>query len=273
MQSIPLLTVRKHKHVLRAEEIISLIILLASMLTGMIGWSAYGLSLEHVMSRYLVLLFAFVAGAATGSTVGVVTGLILSLANVGNLLEMSLLAFAGLLGGLLKEGRKLGVAFGLIVATLLMGLYGNGKAELVPTLLESGIAIVLFLFTARSLTEKIAKYIPGTAEYINEQQQYVRKIRDVTAQRVSQFSNVFQALAESFSPEPLSDDSEHQEREEDYFLGDITGQTCQTCFKKAQCWVTNFSTTYAYMKRMMHEAEEKHWRTTISCCANGSAIA
>ncbi|MEW5323412.1 stage II sporulation protein E [Geobacillus thermoleovorans] len=257
MQSIPLLTVQKHKHALRAEEIISLIILLASMLTGMIGWVVYGLSLEHVMSRYLVLLFAFVAGAATGSTVGVVTGLVLSLANVGNLSEMSLLAFAGLLGGLLREGKKLGVAFGLLVATLLLGLYGEGKSELVPTLLESGIAIMLFFGTSRSLTEKIAKYIPGTAEYINEQQQYVRKIRDMTVQRVSQFSNVFQALAESFSPEPLPDANEYSDREVDYFLSDITEKTCQTCFKKTQCWADNFRTTYVYMKQMMGEADEK----------------
>lgn len=76
------------------------------MLTGMVGWSIYDLSLEHVASRYVLLLFAFVAGATVGSTVGVVTGLILSLASVSNLYQMSLLAFSGLLGGLLKEGKK-----------------------------------------------------------------------------------------------------------------------------------------------------------------------
>ncbi|NNV07091.1 stage II sporulation protein E [Geobacillus sp. C56-T2] len=257
MQSIPLLAARKHRHTLRAEEIISLIILLASMLTGMIGWTLSGLALEHVASRYLVLLFAFVAGAATGSTVGVVTGLVLSLANVGNLSEMSLLAFAGLLGGLLKEGKKPGVALGLLIATLLLGLYGSGKAEIMPTLLESLIAAALFFATPRSLTEKMAKHIPGTAEYVNEQQQYVRKIRDMTAQRVYQFSNVFQALAESFSPEPLREAAEYEEREVDYFLSDITEKTCQTCFKKVQCWADNFHTTYTYMKQMMREADEQ----------------
>ncbi len=55
-----------------------------------------------------MLVFAFIAGAATGSTVGVVTGLILSLANVSSLSQLSLLAFSGLLGGLLKEGKRLG---------------------------------------------------------------------------------------------------------------------------------------------------------------------
>jgi stage II sporulation protein E len=257
LQSVPLLTVHKRKQLLKPEEIISIIILLASMLTGTIGWSFYDLSLEHVMSRYLVLLLAFVAGATIGSTVGVVTGLILSLANVDSLYQMSLLAFAGLLGGLLKDGKKIGVSFGLIVATLLIGLYGEGKAEVIPTVIESMLAVLLFIFTSKTLTEKIAKHIPGTVEYVNEQQQYVRKIRDVTAHRVAQFSRVFQALANSFSNYGLASEDDYQEREIDYFLSDIAGKTCQTCFKKEQCWSQHFDTTYEYMKQIMLEADTK----------------
>ncbi|WP_044895782.1 stage II sporulation protein E [Bacillus alveayuensis] len=257
LQSIPLLTVHKRKQLLKPEEIISITILLASMLTGTIGWSFYDLSLEHVMSRYLVLLLAFVAGATIGSTVGVVIGLILSLANVDSLYQMSLLAFAGLLGGLLKDGNKIGASFGLIVATLLIGLYGEGKTEIIPTMIESVLAVLLFLLTSKSLTEKIAKHIPGTVEYANEQQQYVRKIRDVTAHRVAQFSKVFQALANSFSKYGFASEEDYQEREIDYCLSDIVGKTCQTCFKKEQCWSQHFDTTYEYMKQIMLEADAK----------------
>src|SRR5690606_40561703 len=92
------------------EEVISLIIMLASVMTGTIGWHIYDLSVEHIFSRSLVILFAFIAGATVGSTVGVVTGLIFSLANVGSLFQISLLAFSGLLGGLLKEGKRAGTA-------------------------------------------------------------------------------------------------------------------------------------------------------------------
>ena len=67
------------------------------------------------------------------------------------------------------------------------------------TLYESLIAVVLFLLTPTSLIQKIAKHIPGTTENTDEQQQYARKIRDVTAQRVEQFSHVFEALSNSFS--------------------------------------------------------------------------
>lgn len=257
IQSLPLLSISKRRQSLKTEEIVCLIIMLASVMTGTIGWSVYDLSVEHVMSRYLVLLFAFVAGATVGSTVGVVTGLIFSLANVSSFYHMSLLAFAGLLGGLLKEGRKLGVSTGLLIATLLIGMYGFGVANLSKTVLETTAAIFLFMLTPQALLTKLAKHIPGTPEYAAEQQQYIRKMRDVTAQRVSQFSTVFQALSKSFSSydEPSQWEDEKGDRELDYFLSNVTEKTCQTCFKKDHCWTRNFNITYDHMKGIMNELE------------------
>ncbi|MGG5254555.1 stage II sporulation protein E [Neobacillus sp. SM06] len=256
MQSIPLLTMNKRKQSLTTEEIVCLIIMLASIMTGTIGWVAYDLSIEHIMSRYLVLVFSFVAGATVGSTVGVVTGLIFSLANVSSFSNMSLLAFSGVLGGLLKEGKKIGVSAGLLIATLLIGMYGEGSGSILLTVLESTAAIVLFLLTPKSLTSRLAKYIPGTPEYTAEQQKYMRKMRDVTAQRVAQFSTVFHALSQSFSNSGEQDDFEEEDRELDYFLSNVTEKTCQTCFKKEQCWSKNFTKTYEYMGEIIHEMDQ-----------------
>ncbi|MFT4415994.1 stage II sporulation protein E [Fredinandcohnia humi] len=255
LQSVPLLTEKRRKQSFKTEEVICFIILIASVLTGTIGWSIYDLSVSNILSRYLVLLFAFVAGATIGSTVGVVTGLILSLANVTSLYQMSLLAFSGLLGGLLKEGRKIGVALGLVIGTLLLGLYGEGADQLQPTLFESIAAILVFLLTPKGMIGKIARFIPGTPEHSAEQQQYLRKVRDVTANRVAQFSTVFQALSNSFSDYGFPTDDEDKDRETDYFLSNVTEKTCQTCFKKEVCWAKNFTKTYDLMKDIMQECD------------------
>ena len=185
---------------LKTEEIVCLIIMLASIMTGTIGWKVYDLSVEHIMSRYLVLVFSFIAGATVGSTVGVVTGLIFSLASVSSFYHMSLLAFSGVLRRLVKGGEK-NRCFNWIIYcnTLNWHVWGRRRFHLSYTVLESAAAIFLFLLTPQVLTSRLAKYIPGTPEYTAEQQKYMRKMRDVTAQRVSQFSNVFHALSKSFS--------------------------------------------------------------------------
>lgn len=258
IQSIPLLSIRRRAHSLKTEEIVSIIILLASVMTGTIGWIIYDISLDHVFSRYLVLLFGLAGGAAIGSTVGVVTGLIFSLASVASLQQMSLLAFSGLLGGLLKEGKKAGVAVGLLIATLLIGLYGEGTNNIMITLYESFIAVALFLLTPTSMIQKMAKHIPGTTENADEQQQYARKVRDVTAQRVEQFSHVFEALSNSFTNIDEYAKKEEEEKELDYFLSNVTEKTCQTCFKKEQCWTKNFHTTYEGMQEIMCQLSENN---------------
>jgi len=256
LQSIPLLTLNKRRQLLKTEEIVCLIIMLASIMSGTIGWKVYDMSIEHIMSRYLVLVFSFIAGATVGSTVGVVTGLIFSLASVSSFYHMSLLAFSGVLGGLLKEGKKVGVSIGLLIATLLIGMYGEGGGSILQTVLETLSAILLFLLTPQFFTSRLAKYIPGTPEHTAEQQKYMRKMRDVTAQRVSQFSGVFHALSKSFSQMEVMQEEEEQDREMDYFMSNVTERTCQTCFKKEQCWAKNFNTTYAAMEEIIHEMDQ-----------------
>lgn len=255
MQGIPLLSPKRYKPALKNEEIVCMIILLASVLTGTIGWEIQGAAFEQVSSRYLVLLLAYIGGAAIGSTVGVVAGLILSLANVASLYQMSLLAFSGLLGGLLKDGRKIGVGTGLFVGTLLIGVYGRDIGALLPSMLESSIAVLLFFVTPESWIRKISRYIPGTVEHSREQEQYLQKVRDVTAHRVEQFSDVFQTLSKSFTREDKPLEPESDGKETDYFLSNVTEKTCQTCFKKDWCWAQNFDKTYDLMSDLKGDLE------------------
>jgi stage II sporulation protein E len=256
IQSVPLLTAKKRKQSIRHEEVISFMILIASILTGAIGWQIYDLSISNILTRYLVIVFAYTGGVAVGTTVGVVTGLIVSLASVSSLYQMSLLAFSGLLGGLLKDNKKIGVAIGLIISTLLIGLSGLNSQSLTIAIYESLVAIFIFIFTPRPLFKKISRYVPGTKEYTNEQQQYLRKIRNVTADRVEQFSSLFHALANSFQYNGLSVDDEQANKEVDYFLSNVTEKTCQTCFKKEHCWADNFNKTYDYMQDIMTNVKD-----------------
>lgn len=258
MQSAPLLSQKRYRPALKNEEIVCMIILIASILTGTVGWEVYGAQIEQVLSRYFVLLFAFVGGAAIGSTVGVVAGLILSLANVANLYQMSLLAFSGLLGGLLKDGKKVGVGAGLLVGTFLVGIYGDSNS-LLPSLIESSFSILLFLLTPASWIKQLSRYIPGTEEHTNEQEQYLQKVRNVTAKRVEQFSQVFKALSNSFSTaEHYSIEDAESQRETDYFLSNVTEKTCQSCFMKERCWQQQFDFTYNLMGELKGDIETGH---------------
>jgi stage II sporulation protein E len=253
LQSLPFFSVSRQRHSLATEEIVCLVIVLASIMTGAIGWHIRELTVSNILSMYIILLFAYVGGTTIGSTVGVVTGLVYSLANVSSLYQISLLAFSGLLGGMLKDGKKPGVSLGLLIATLLIGMYGELSIPLTSLVLDATVAILVFVLTPKGIIKHLSKLVPGTAEHSEEQQQYLRKVRDVTAQRVEQFASVFKALSKSFSFFDQSAEEESPDKEIDFFLSNVTEKTCQMCYRKEKCWVKNFDTTYGYMKEIMQE--------------------
>lgn len=251
MQSLPLIASKVHRKYMRNEEVICAVILISSLLIGTSGWTLSGLSADHILAQYAVLLFAYSGGATIGATVGVVIGLILSMVSVSGLYLMSLLGFSGVLGGLLKESGKAGTSGGLFIASLLIGLYGGGLSRLDSTLLESLLAVFLFLLTPKVVTSQMAALIPGTYEYRREQQQYVRKLRDATVSRVEQFAGLFRTLAGSFHPSQSEADG--GTGNEELFFEQVAAKTCRNCFRKEQCWLKNAERT----RRMMLEIREE----------------
>ncbi|HZG16819.1 MAG TPA: stage II sporulation protein E [Candidatus Bathyarchaeia archaeon] len=253
IQSLSIIHLAKPYEPLKNEEIVSLVILLASLMTGTVGWVVEGVSMEHILSRYLLLLFAFAGGGTVGAAVGVVSGLILSLANVNALQQINLLAFSGLLAGLLREGGKVGVSAGLLIGTAILAIYGGAEETLPLSLIETSLAILLFILTPAVVWKKVARFIPGTTENMQSHQEYMRRVRDVTAGKIRQFSDLFTQLSRSFAQtaEPAA-----KEEQVDIFLSRVTEFTCERCWKKEQCWERETQATYQAMRTMMEHMME-----------------
>lgn len=256
VQAIPVLTMTRKTSSLKNEEIICLMILLASVMTGAVGWAVYGLSVEHIMSRYMLLLFAFVGGAPLGASVGVVAGLILSMADFNAIVQMSLLAFAGLLAGLLREGGKIAVSFGMLLGSAILSIYVGSQGDVMASTWESVAAATLFLLTPRIIVRTIAKYVPGTMEHVKSQHEYARRVRDVTAQRVAQFSEVFRQLSRSFGQVNTVNESAKREETVGHFMNAAAEKICGGCHRKELCWEGKFYDTYKMMTDMMTAVEE-----------------
>ncbi|HEY4431237.1 MAG TPA: stage II sporulation protein E [Paenibacillus sp.] len=256
IQALPLLTYKQKSRALRNEEVLCLIILLASVMTGLVGWTLNGLSLEHILSRYLILLFAMAGGAPLGAAVGVVTGLILSLADISAIYQMSLLAFSGMLAGMMQGGRKGAVSIGMLLGSTILSVYFTGPGDMMASTWETCVAVVLFLITPKAMISTIAKYVPGTSDHSRSQHEYARRVRDLTAERVTQFSQVFQQLSSSFGQIPRAGEVGKSDREMEDFMSTVTEGACAGCIRRSHCWDAKFYQTYRYMTDMMTTVEE-----------------
>ncbi|MCD9026296.1 stage II sporulation protein E [Cohnella silvisoli] len=257
IHALPVLArTRKASH-LRHEEWVGIAILLACLLTGMTGWTVYGIAVASVLSRYFVVMTAFVGGPALGTSAGVVAGMILSLSNMGAASEIGLLAFGGLMAGLVREGGKAASVFGLLLGTSVLALYGGDSASTMASTWSTVAAAVLLLITPRKITESISRYVPGTTDYAQNQRDYAQKVRDLTAERVEKFSEVFRQLSRSFRQMTQAGETARQNRDFDHFVNAVHERACSTCHKRGLCWDGQFIQTYKLMTDMMTAVEEE----------------
>ena len=260
--SLPLFTVRKKRLFIKNEELICLIILLGTVITGMSAWQLGSLSVVHIVTRYVVLLLAFVGGSMLGASMGVVTGMIISLSDIKAMLQLSLLAFSGLLAGLFKEAKQWVVAVAFLLGATVFSLYESQTAMILTSIYETSIAMMLFFITPKSIQKTIARFIPGTAENQSLHQEYVRKLRNVTAAKVESFSELFQELANSFR-----DDSGHRKREDQDHLHQsieqVMRKACVGCRRYQMCWKQNMMFTYRGMTDLMAMVEMNGARKTF----------
>ncbi|MGA8942311.1 MAG: stage II sporulation protein E, partial [Thermoactinomyces sp.] len=196
-------------------------------------------------------------------SMGVVTGIILSLSDTGAILQISLLAFAGLLAGLFKEGKKIGVSIGFLLGSAIMTLYDGGTSAMWLSMQESAVAAVLFLLTPDRLFKAMARYVPGTLENHMAHQEYIKRLRDVTASKMEKFTELFQELSFSFR----EDVTKHKKEDEDqaqFFISEIMEQACTGCGKFAQCWEQKVVKTYQGMMNLMAMVEENGTQRPIA---------
>ncbi|MCL6456935.1 MAG: stage II sporulation protein E [Gorillibacterium sp.] len=255
IQALPIFAPARKSIHLKNEEIVCLIILLASVMTGTVGWEIGGVSIQHLLSRYLVLIFALAGGAPLGASVGVVAGMILSLADANAVYQISLLAFSGLLAGLMKDGGKMPVVLGMLLGSSILSFYIGDQSAILISVWESAAAAVLFLISGGGLVRALSHYVPGTQENLNSQYEYAKRIRDITASRVERFSDVFRQLSRSFTQLAVEDSKEQRSADKEHFMQSIAQKACTSCFRSKTCWNEQFLETQRTLTEMMTAIE------------------
>lgn len=157
---------------------------------------------------------------------------------------------------MLREGRKGAVALGMLLGSSILSIYFSGPSDVMNSTWETCAAIILFILTPKSIISMISKYVPGTPDYSKTQHEYAKRVRDVTADRVTQFSQVFRQLSQSFGQISGAEEVNKRNEEMDHFMNAVTEGACHNCFKRNHCWDSKFYQTYKYMTDVMSTVEE-----------------
>lgn len=250
LQMPPILTSLRPKKPLKLDEVLGLVILLASLLAGLRGLAVGGINIESVMGQYVVLLFALSGGAGLGGATGAIVGALLALGSIGLAPLIGSLGFAGTLAGLLRRAGRAGVSGGFLLAAVALALYTQAPQAVLRGAEETCGALILFALTPKSWLSFLSRQIPGTEPYGATRQEQANRIKELMTARIQEVATVFDQLSASFQEgaaltvEPVNTAGEVIEQ--------VACELCQHCRKYDRCWRDDGPGTWEAMKKTLH---------------------
>ncbi|RIV21768.1 stage II sporulation protein E, partial [Alicyclobacillaceae bacterium I2511] len=255
LQSMPIFAGKEANHTLRSEQWISLAILLGSVSAGLIGWTVHGVSVLNTAVDWLVLLMAAAGGAGLATTTAAVLGILAMMDRAQTLSGVGVLVFAGLLAGILKDGKRGWQAFAFVLG---MGLLTFGTTRdwqnVGPSLMAAVVAAVFSVWTAKRVVDTIASYVPGTVEHRETEQARARRVRTLLSERIEELGQVFDELSFTFTDTAESPLISAQQLLDETVSG-VAQHVCTGCPRRAKCWEKESYGTYQAMVRSLEKIE------------------
>lgn len=239
------------------EAVFCMLLLLGGVVAGTGDIAFNGITLRGIVSKLIILLSALVGGvglgAASGAVVGVIPGLLYVVAPV----IIGAYSFAGLIAGLLQGFGRIGVAMGFLLGNILLSIYITDYGNMLEVMAETGVTALIFCLIPAAWIESITKTVPIPKGIIKFQRPTLpqSRIKEMTAGRMRNWSNVFTALAGSFKEVSATVEQAQEEQGLEQIFTQVGEKVCDGCALYRTCWEREFYQTYQQILDLLTTVE------------------
>ncbi|MDX9871825.1 MAG: stage II sporulation protein E [Clostridia bacterium] len=219
------------------EERTSLALIMIGALVGVAQAEIFGLGAQSVLSRWIILWGACLAGPGGGAAAGVAVGLVPTIQGSLTSGPIAVYALAGMLGGMFNNFRKTGVVIGFMLAVLFMSLFFAEQIIIEQALWETLLAVILFF----GFNLPLVKLKKATGLDLKEMQLKRENNQEVT-ERLRKISQVFSELGKTFQSKE-GEEAPDKDKLNDIFSR-VAARVCEGCSLHRICWEQDFYKTY-----------------------------
>ncbi len=253
-RSLPALRKKGNLGSLKKEEIVSGAVLVIALLTGLSELKVGGIEIKNVVGRALVLVAAYTGGGGFGAAMGTLVGMVPSITSAIAPGMVAVYSFSGMLAGMFRGFGRIGICIGFILGNVLLSIYLNDYSKLVTSFAETALAVVLFiaippkrLFAARAVVK--SSLFSFNSRPVDE-----RRVREITAGKIREFSRIFQELSRAFG-EISCDVRIYEENNLQNLFNGVASKVCKGCSLYRICWDKEFYRTYRNLMDMLSYIE------------------
>ena len=134
------------KRAFTLEEVMAVSIIFAIMSVAFNGITIFNLHLSNIVIIFLVMLLGWKNGMLVGATAGLSMGLVVSMIELQNGLQIAVFAVSGIFAGLLNRFGKIGVIIGFLLGNSLLIYLSSGNTIQIVYFREIVVAAIALLF-------------------------------------------------------------------------------------------------------------------------------
>ncbi|MGI6065080.1 MAG: stage II sporulation protein E [Bacillota bacterium] len=227
---------------LTPDETVCVFVGLLGLIMGLGIWGIGDVEFRSIISRFLIMVAAFLGGGGVGAGVGALVGIVPSLSEMVLPSIIGMYAFSGLLAGAFSGFGRLGVVMGFFLGNLLLALYLLNTSLIIASLAASACAAVLLFVIPERWLVKAGKLFSFNLERTSpsRREDFVGRI---AVQRLDHMGKVFDELACTL--DQISGEVQAAEEQNIHsILNHISGRICMECTLQKMCWEKDFYQTY-----------------------------
>lgn len=245
-----LINLRK-KIIFSKEEIISLAILFSIALIPFASINILEFNIVNVIMMAVIMIIAWKNDWLTGTTCGVIVGLIYTIITNQNSLIVTTFAFSGFIAGILNRYNKFVVTAAFIVGNLLLSFIYTKDIIIWSSLAELLVASGVILVMPKKLILKLEDLF-GTNNGLNKGYEYMLGASSDMKDRLNAMSEVFDNLAHITTP-VTEETIEETKTVIKKYLQDYKKNECISCKNKLNCLSDEIDVVAEHIAKRLEE--------------------
>ena len=243
----------KTKHVFSNEEIISITMVMALVMSGTWGLTFLGISLQTVITFVFVAVSAYINGCSTGASVGVAVGLIVGMTTDNLVMNISIFALCGFTVGLFRETSKLLSALGFIFSFFILKLYSDSDLGL--RLIEVLASSVILLAIPDQFYSKLAEEFNWEKKNNAIHTNHTEAVRQIFIEKLSSFSDILFSMSYTIK-NLVNNDKLQLKKKSSALVENLADRVCANCNMNSMCWKREIYYTYTAFAELIQNYHE-----------------
>lgn len=227
------------------EEMAAFMVMGIALIMGLNDIKVAGLEVSSILCRLGIMTAAYVWGMGGGAIMGVMSGIIPSIASSVFAQTLGIYSISGLLAGAFRNFGRLGVIIGFMLGNLALSMFIAESQVTILGMWETVIASMMFFLLPESLKDKLPYHSLGSLDAGKDLdfKKVDSRVKQSVENRIHHLAQVFDELSATFAGNPERDGNRRNSSYISYLYDELAHGFCDGCTRFNSCWHRDYYNT------------------------------